>query len=344
MNKFTLAAAACLLPALPAAACSFDQAPQARAESCNQRLARSINFGNMLDHAREGLAGPPLRDEFIDLSAKAGFTAIRLPIRWDARAGYQPPYAISPEFFARIDGVVKKALEHQLAIILDMHHYAGMMSEPTTERPRFLALWKQVAEHYRDAPATVLFEVLNEPHKALDEREWNEALAAVLPVIRESNPHRTLIVGGAEWNSRKTLWRLSLPADDRNLIATFHYYEPMEVTHQGAEWVSGAGAWTGTKWRGTQSELRAVRQAFDDVAEWAKRNARPIHLGEFGAYSKAEEASRLAWTRTVREEAEARGFSWAYWELAAGFGVLEPNSLRWRKPLLNTLLPDKPPR
>jgi endoglucanase len=344
MNKFTVGVAALLLPALPVAACSFDQAPQVRAESCNQRLARSINFGNMLDHPREGMAGPALRDEFIELSAKAGFTAIRLPVRWDAQAGYQAPYAISPEFFERIDGVVKKAQAAGLAIILDMHHYAGMMSEPREERPRFLALWKQVAEHYRDAPATVLFEVLNEPNKALDEREWNQALAAVLPVIRASNPNRTLIVGGAQWNSRKTLWQLALPEDDRNLIATFHYYEPMEVTHQGAEWVAGAGAWTGTRWRGSDSELRTLRQAFDDVVEWGRRQKRPIFLGEFGAYSRADEGSRIAWTRAVRAEAEARGFAWAYWELAAGFGVLDPHSLKWRQPLLSTLLPDKATR
>lgn len=331
-----------LLATAPASACSFEQPPQVRAESCNRLLARSINFGNMLDHAREGMAGPALRDEFIELTAQAGFTAIRLPIRWDAQAADKPPYTIDPEFFARIDGVVKLALHHKLALVLDMHHYTAMMSDPDTERARFLGLWKQVAEHYRDAPANVIFEVLNEPHAKLTQDKWNDALAAVLPVIRASNPHRTLIVGGSEWNNRKMLATLALPKDDRNLIATFHYYEPMAVTHQGAEWVSGAAAWAGTTWRGNATELRALREAFDGVAEWSKREQRPIYLGEFGAYSKADAASRIAWTRAVREHAEARGFAWAYWELAAGFGVLEPRALTWREPLLRTLLPTPP--
>ncbi|MET0335363.1 MAG: glycoside hydrolase family 5 protein [Rhizobacter sp.] len=340
-TPFRWLAAWLALSALPVAACDFQQPPQARAESCNRLLARSINFGNMLDHAREGMAGPALRDEFIVLTAKAGFTAIRLPIRWDAQAADKPPYAIDPEFFERIDGVVKLALANGLAIVLDMHHYTGMMSEPETEQPRFLALWKQVAERYRAAPAQVIFEVLNEPHKDLTQARWNKVLAAVLPVIRASNPHRTLIVGGSEWNNRKMLETLALPRDDRNLIATFHYYEPMALTHQGAEWVSGAAAWAGTKWRADAADLRHLREAFDGVAAWAKREQRPIYLGEFGAYSKADAASRIAWTRAVREHAEARGFAWAYWELAAGFGVLEPRSLQWRKPLLDTLIPAK---
>ena len=41
----------------------------------------------------------------------------------------------------------------------------------------------------------------------------------------------------------------------------------------------------------------------------------------------------------MREPAEARGFSRAHWELATGFGVLEPLSLQWRRPLLEALLP-----
>lgn len=63
---------------------------------------------------------------------------------------------------------------------------------------------------------------------------------------------------------------------------------------------------------------------------WPHR--RPVFLGEFGVYSRADEATRIAWTTAVRREAEARGFSWAYWELASSFGVLEPLTLTWRRP------------
>lgn len=322
-----------------ASACSFVQPPQERAASCQRLIARSINFGNMLDHPREGIAGPMLRDEFVELTARAGFSAIRLPVRWDARAGLQPPYRIDPAFFERVDGVLRLAARHGLGVILDMHHYAQMMLEPQPERERFLAVWRQVAEHYRDAPATVMFELLNEPNRELTRERWNEALAALLPVVRASNPHRTLIVGGGDWNSAAALESLTLPADDRNLIATFHYYVPMEVTHQGAEWVAGAGGWVGTRWSGTPAQRQRLREDFERVTRWAAHERRPVLLGEFGAYSRADEATRIAWTRAVREEAEARGFAWAYWELASSFGVLEPLSLQWRRPLLEALLP-----
>jgi endoglucanase len=46
-------------------------------------------------------------------------------------------------------------------------------------------------------------------------------------------------------------------------------------------------------------------------------------MGEFGAYSKADMASREKWTTYVAREAERRQFSWAYWEFGAGFGVYD---------------------
>lgn len=332
-------------PATPAAAplaaggCHFDTPADARAAACQRLLARSINFGNMLDHAREGLAGPALRDEFVALAAQAGFTAIRLPVRWDARAALQAPYRIDPVFFERVDGVVRLALAHGLAIVLDMHHYPSMMQEPDAEQDRFVALWAQIAAHYRDAPPAVMFELLNEPHGALTRARWNQALAAVLPVVRAQHPRRMVIVGGGDWNHGAALDDLVLPPDDRDLIATFHFYDPMPVTHQGAEWVPGAGAWLGSTWRGTAAEQAAMAARFDAVQRWAVRTQRPVWLGEFGVYHRADEATRVAWTRAVRQQAEARGFAWAYWELASSFGLLDPLSMTWRRPLLQALQP-----
>jgi hypothetical protein len=76
-------------------------------------------------------------------------------------------------------------------------------------------------------------------------------------------------------------------------------------------------------WEGTDAQRTELRNALDAVAKWAKENKRPVFLGEFGAYSKADMASRAKWTRAVAREAEARGFSWAYWEFAAGFGAYD---------------------
>ncbi|GAB3264689.1 glycoside hydrolase family 5 protein [Chitinimonas naiadis] len=329
-----------LLASLAAGAgCDVETPPQQRAEACNRLLARSINLGNMLEFEREGMYGPVLVAEFFDQIKTAGFSAVRLPIRWDARAGREAPYPIEPDFLARVDWAVAQAQRVGLAIILDTHHFTAMMSEPETELPRFLGIWQQVATHYRHAPPQVLFELLNEPMGKLDDTRWNAAIAALIPLIRQSNPDRTLIVGGTDWNGYRKLATLRLPETDRNLIASFHYYEPMEVSHQGANWVAGADAWLGTSWSARPAEMARLNGAFSQVTQWAEQNRRPVFLGEFGVYSKAGLATRVAWTTAVARAAEQRGFSWSYWEFGAGFGAYDPSTQSWRQPLLRALIP-----
>jgi endoglucanase len=75
------------------------------------------------------------------------------------------------------------------------------------------------------------------------------------------------------------------------------------------------------------------------AARWGEANHRPIFLGEFGAYSKADLESRVRWTAHVARQAEALGMSWAYWEFASGFGAYNWPARRWRTELLHALIP-----
>jgi endoglucanase len=162
---------------------------------------------------------------------------------------------------------------------------------------------------------------------------WNNLLSDALRVIRSTNPQRNVIIGPTEWNNLEMLSQLILPPDDHHIIVTYHYYNPFQFTHQGAEWVTGSTSWQGTKWTGSNSENAAVVKDFGRVAAWAKINNRPIYMGEFGAYSKADMESRVMWTTFIARQAEKHGFSWSYWEFCAGFGAYDPALNQWRVPL-----------
>jgi endoglucanase len=308
----------------------------------NRRIGQGVNFGNALEAPNEGEWDVMLHEEYFQLVSDAGFRAVRLPVRWNTHALEPSPFTINPSFFERVDWAVNNALSRGLTLILDFHHFTDHMDCAACERDRFRRLWTQIADHYRDCPPELVFELLNEPTDAVPAGEWNSALASALGVVRASNPYRTVVVGPVNWNSLWTLDSLELPADDRNLIVTFHYYDPFQFTHQGAEWAEGSDAWLGTTWTGSGEEQQAIRNAFDQVARWGTAHNRPIFLGEFGAYERADMASRARWTAFAAREAEAHSFSWAYWEFCAGFGVYDPSAFRWRDPLLRALLPDSP--
>ncbi len=297
-------------------------------------LGRGINLGNKLEAPSEGEWGPPVEAWMLTTVKQGGFATVRIPTRWSAHATASPPYAIDAVFLDRVTWVVDQALSAGLMVVLNIHHYEEIFSDPHGQRDRFLALWHQIATHFRNYPDTLIFEVLNEPNTNLTPELWNEFLVNALAVIRQSNPDRYVMLGTAEWGGIGAMPRLQLPDDDR-LIFTFHYYEPFAFTHQGAEWVPGSSAWLGTTW-GTDQDRATVRNDFNAVAEWAQQHNITVLMGEFGVYSTAAMDDRVAWTKFVSREAERRGFSWAYWEFDAGFGAYRDG--RWNE-LHEALIP-----
>ena len=147
-------------------------------------------------------------------------------------------------------------------------------------------------------------------------------------------------VGSVQWNQIAKLKDLQLPKEDRHLIAHIHYYSPFHFTHKNASWVKGSKEWKdGDTWDGSPAEQAATRKDFAIAQAWSKQENRPIFLGEFGASgSNPNFAARVRWTRFVRDTAEVNGFTWAYWEYQAGFGVWDPQAKQWRQDLLGALV------
>src|SRR6516165_8804601 len=198
----------------------------------NRLLGRGINLGNALEAPKEGDWGITLQADYFKKIKDAGFQSVRIPIRWSAHAGKKAPYAIDAKFFARVDWAIEQALSRGLVAVINTHHYDEIFQDPEKHQARLIALWKQIAQRYRDRPDRLYFELLNEPHAKLTGERWNKILPELLAAIRPSNPKRIVIVGPSQWNSLHHLDKLQLPENDRMLIATFHYYDPFHFTHQ----------------------------------------------------------------------------------------------------------------
>ena len=264
-----------------------------------------------------------------------GFNTVRLNLH--AFAHMDADNRLDPAWLKTLDQVVDAALAQKLTVILDEHDFDACGEDPATCQPRLIAFWKQIGEHYRDAPDRVVFELLNEPCKGLTDEVWNAWIAELLPVVRATNPTRNVVVGPAFWNNIGHLDQLKLPEGDRHLIATVHYYLPMEFTHQGASW-NPATPKTGVTW-GTEAERQRMKADFDGVQAWAKAHGRPMLLGEFGAYDKGDMTSRAAYTAAAAREAEARGWAWAYWQFDSDFIAYDIGKDAWVEPIRKALVP-----
>src|SRR5437762_11366257 len=206
-------------------------------------IGRGVNFGNMLEGPTEGAWGLSVTDDFIDKATAAGFTSVRLPVRWSNHASADAPYTIDAAFMTRVESVVDKLLAKGLVVILNMHHYrqldgdaldAGEFAVPDAAVDvRFVILWEQVAARFEGRDARLVLELYNEPHGRMNGEPWNVLAARALGVVRKSNPNRLVVIGPTTWNNASDLPLLKLP-NDSNLIATVHNYAPFRFTHQGA--------------------------------------------------------------------------------------------------------------
>jgi endoglucanase len=63
-----------------------------------------------------------------------------------------------------------------------------------------------------------------------------------------------------------------------------------------------------------------------------------LFVGEFGALATVDHASRVRWTRWVRQELERLGVPWAYWDFGTDFGAYDLDRRAWRTDLLRALV------
>ncbi len=327
------------------AAVSLNAQTRQKAFEINEQLGRGINYGNMFEAPTENEWGNPWKPEYAKIIADLGFNHVRIPIRWEpaARSSSVPPYTIYNSFLSRIKQVVDSALNNGLYAIINMHHHDLLSEDPAGQKERFLSQWKQISEFFKDYPDSLLFEILNEPHGNITAGVWNELVPEVLDTIRVDNPGRIVLVGTPEYGGLGGLSSLEIP-EDENIILTVHYYNPFQFTHQGADWVgSDADAWLGTKWNDSETERDVMRQEFAPLEAVSKQENIPVHIGEFGAYSTADIDSREKWTTFLSRYFEELGWSWAYWEFSAGFGIYNPSTKTFNEQLVDALLHNQMP-
>lgn len=288
-----------------------------------------------------------------DLAAlkSLGFEVVRLPINLHAMTSGPPEYQIDPLLFFFLDQIADWAKQEGLHLILDNHSAVPTGGTPPNIDEVLVPVWAQLAAHFRDHPEGLYYEVLNEPHGIPDSR-WGQIQGEVVEAIRAHDQHHAIIVGPADWNSFRQL-RFMPEYADKNLIYTFHFYEPFLFTHQGATWTQPSmlnlsqvpfpydaaplptlpaqllGTWMQGALAQYPSEgtVARVKELIDIAADFRTQRQVPLFCGEFGVYMpNSDPGQRAFWYQTVRNYLEEQGLSWATWDYRGGFGLFEPGT------------------
>ncbi|MGA7293589.1 MAG: glycoside hydrolase family 5 protein, partial [Terriglobales bacterium] len=284
-----------------------------------------------------------------------GFDHVRLSVNPQPMFNERSPEDISPEYLGYLDAAVKMILDHNLAVIIDLHpesDFKARLAKDDSFVERFADFWRVLAAHYSTWDADRVFlEVMNEP-EFNDPYRWIGVQTKLAATIRQGAPTLTILAAGARWSDDDDLV-FEEPLHDPNVIYNFHFYEPHIFTHQGATW--GAYSW---HWlRGLQypsnpesaervaalvpnavDRLPVIRYGYDhwdaarieaemkQAAEWAHQRGVPLVCNEFGVYRDyADPRDRDAWLRDVRTALERNGIGWTMWDYSGSFGVVTKN-------------------
>ncbi|MBD3391909.1 MAG: cellulase family glycosylhydrolase [Chitinivibrionales bacterium] len=292
--------------------------------------------------------------------AAIGLDHVRLPlvesILWDARGcRIAGAWDVVGSFldWARNAGLRAIVELH----VLRTHHFnipgrRTLFTDPG-EPDRFAGLWRELSAEFRARPAdTVAYELMNEPVADNDD-DWNRVYKPAYHALREREPDRTLILGSNRWNQVRTYPNLDIPKNDPNLMLTFHYYDPMQVTHYRAPFVTGCREYEGPiRYPGVPiakedlarldakpdarekaveynryADASVMEQDIQPVIAAGERAGCPVHCGEFGVIEFAPPEIRRAWIRDFRSVLERHNIPWTVWSYRGGyFGMFDASS------------------
>ena len=306
---------------------------QAQAKPKSLPVGHCINLGNHLENG--DASGKRLDAGDMANIRAAGFDTVRIPVQWTAHSTATSPYSIEPSWLARVGEVVDAALVAKLNVILDSHNFEGLNKDPEANALRLAKLWHQIADYFADRPrARLWFEVANEPHDRLTNANLLRVLGSSLIAIRLSNPDRPVILGGERWSGVDSLASLPLPADP-NVYPTFHYYTPMDFTHQGAIWVSPTPP-VGRVW-GKPGDRERLAADVAKVQAFIARTGKVPLLGETGAFSLISLDQRVAYYQAVYNAFAPLGVGVCPWAYTNTFRFYDHKGKRWLPGMLGAL-------
>jgi endoglucanase len=272
-------------------------------------LGKGVNLA-ALEAPNEGDWGVTLEaDDFVK-AKQAGFQHIRLPVRWDNKLQNG---TIRADWMKRVTWCLDQAKANGLRVMLNVHHYGGLMADPVGQRPVFVSIWTQIAEAFKNRPdGELCFEILNEPNNKAQGEALNTLMADGLAAIRKSNPTRVVVIGHWTNNGLHIAPAFRAPSDNRLILECHCYTDDAgwggHWTHQGFNNENKNQPWT-TK----EAGKKFIIDNMNAVDNWARTRNIPVHLGEFGTTVHCPQNDRMEYLSFVRSEAEKRGWSWAVW-------------------------------
>ncbi|MDO4620367.1 MAG: cellulase family glycosylhydrolase [Lachnospiraceae bacterium] len=300
-----------------------------------------------------------IQKEDIAYIATLGFDHVRVPVDYNVLEDEEGN--ILETGFEYLMRCREWCEEYGLHMLIDLHECYGYSFDPLKKnmdrrkffydeelQERFLKLWTNIAERFKDYQDMVAFEPLNEVVLVEVTEAWNQLVKKYIARIRTITPDVYIVIGGVDYNNVLSVKLLDPPADDK-IVYNFHCYEPMIFTHQGAYWMEEfpsdyritypqpvevyqaettriLHATTGTLFLDEVKEMGPdyFNIIIRDAVTAAEKYDVPLYCGEYGVIDLADNPSKINWLRDIHTAFNRYGIGRSLWNYKEkDFGLVD---------------------
>jgi endoglucanase len=210
--------------------------------------------------------GPPFTQEDFDRLAALGANYVN--ISGPGLYGWDPPYGVNEAAVAHMDNLLAMIEKADMFAVITARSGPGRspfaitrwvtgkdkdllvetLWEDEAAQQAYVDMWRYTADHYRDNPIVVGYDLMCEPNVVAqfeiwepDEfyaqyggtsYDWNQLHPRITAAIREVDADTPILVGGEGWSGLRWLPYVE-PTGDPHSVYMVHQYEPQDdYTHQ----------------------------------------------------------------------------------------------------------------
>ncbi|WP_343609088.1 cellulase family glycosylhydrolase [Chryseobacterium oranimense] len=218
-----------------------------------EKISELVGENGMKEFYKAYLKNGITRED-IDFLAKSGFNSIRLPMHYNLytlpieKESVKGENTWLEEGFKMTDDLLKWCAANKMYLILDLHAAPGgqgndvnisdndkskpSLWESVENQKKTIALWKKLAERYKDEPWIGGYDLINEPNinftgknpNGTDEMSnaplW-KLQKDITAAIRETDKKHIIFIEGNGWGNN---YNGLIPLWDNNMAFSFHKY------------------------------------------------------------------------------------------------------------------------
>lgn len=275
-----------------------------------ERIAELVGPEKTQDFYDAWLANHTTRAD-IEAMKRWGFNSVRLPMHFNL---YTLPADKEPvagqdtwieKGFTMTDSLLAWCKDNGIYLILDLHAAPGgqgndlnisdrdgskpSLWEDERHQRKTVALWRKLAERYKNEPWIGAYDIINEPNfgftdpqgdkngtKEKDNARLRKLMMEITAAIREVDQNHIVIIEGNGWGNN---YNGVLPLWDKNMVMSFHKY-----------------------WN--YNDAKSIAH----ILRYREENNVPVWIGETG------ENSNVWFTEAIRLM-ETNNIGWAWWPL-----------------------------